>query len=85
MILNSCPICGHTPIIDVAKSELKQIHCSNSRCLLSRAIPIFSVDISFQLEHSTEGVYEYLSKVWNEETVKINELILHRSLGRDTW
>lgn len=85
MKINSCPICGHTPIIDGAKSDLKKIHCSNIRCPLTREVPIFTIDISFQVNHSEEEIYEYLSDTWNEETIKINELILHRHMERDTW
>ena len=85
MKINSCPICGHTPIIDVTKFDLEKIHCSNIRCPLTREVPIFTIDVSFQVDHSKEEIYEYLSDIWNEETVKINELILHRHIEGNAW
>lgn len=85
MKLYSCPICGHSPIIETLDFEFDSncipkhkftIHCSNREgCPLSREIPMFQVtDIS----RPREDVYTYLCDTWNEECVKINELILHR-------
>ena len=79
-------MCGHSPII-TNKSLDKgnghgfpgnydyHIRCSNAECPLSKDITIFCVD---DINRSKEEAYEYLGQVWNEETVRINELILHR-------
>lgn len=86
MKLNNCPICGHTPIITNKSLDRGNghgyhghfeyhINCSNTECPLTREIPVFCID---DIYRSKEDAYEYLCETWNAETVKINELILHR-------
>ena len=86
MRLNSCPICGHTPVI--ASESLDRgnghgypgyfeyhIHCSNNECPLVRKVPMFTAN---DIYLSSEKVYSLLYKKWNEETVKIENLIANK-------
>ena len=86
MILNSCPICGHTPVVMSTSLEIGNghgypghfeyyIHCSNDECPLVRKVPMFTTnDIYLSKVQSYFQLYEK----WNVEAAKINELILHR-------
>ena len=87
MKLVSCPVCGHTPIVTSRSLDrgnghgypgnyTYQIQCSNNNCPLSREVPMFSTD---DIYRTKEEAYNYLYEKWNEESTKINELILHRS------
>lgn len=78
MRLNNCPICGHTPMIQAINPIKLFIHCSNKQCPLTREVPIFTTDTCTKTGRNFEEVCEYLCDIWNDETAKINELILHR-------
>lgn len=86
MRINKCPICGHAPIITMASLDKGNgrgypnhfeyhIKCSNKECPLARILPMFSAE---DIYNSKEEAYEYLCNAWNDESVKINELILHK-------
>lgn len=86
MKLTDCPICGHTPVITCTSLDRGngrgyhgkfeyRIRCSNSQCPLTRDVPVFCID---DIDRSKEKAYEYLYNVWNEEAIKVNDLILNR-------
>ena len=86
MKLTNCPICGHSPVITCTSLDRGngrgypgnfeyRIRCSNAQCPLARNVPVFCTD---DIYRSREEAYAYLCEVWNEEAVKINELILSR-------
>lgn len=87
MKMNSCAICGHSPIITLSSLDRGNgrgypgnfnyhIRCSNNNCPLSRLdIPLFATD---DIYRSKEEAYEYLCESWNKESVKINKLIENR-------
>ena len=78
MKIYSCPVCGHSPIItttEVGGYSSYVIKCSNLQCPMSREVSMFQAT---DMHESIEDAYSRLSEIWNDETIKINELILHR-------
>ena len=86
MKLNNCPICGHMPIIFTESLDRGNGHgypghstyyveCSNEQCPLSREDPRFEYN---DIYCDKDEVYEDLIAAWNENVVKVNELILNK-------